>query len=238
MTTATPPPVTRTPTLGEVLSHEIPFHRILLHPTPGTATVADVEAVRLREDRLCELIDGTVVEKTMGFTESLLAARLIYLLVSFTEPRQLGVVLRADGMTRIKADQVRIPDVAVYLNERFPGGKLPTEAIPSLVPDLAVEVLSPSNTPQEMDRKLREYFAAGVRLVSYADPRRRQITVYEATDRPTVLDHSATLDGGTVLPGFTLRVLDWLRCIGRKSWNASCEAILMATSASMTCARS
>ncbi len=211
MAVAAHPPVTRTPTLGEVLSQEMPFHRILLHPTPGTATVADVEAVHLREDRLCELIDGTLVEKTMGYTESLLAARLIYLLMTFTEPRQLGLVLGADGMIQLKVNQVRIPDVAVYLNERFPGGKLPTEAIPSVIPDLAVEVLSPSNTRQEMDRKLREYFAAGVRLVWYADPRKRQVTVYEAADRPTVLDHSATLDGGAVLPGFTLRVSDWLK---------------------------
>ena len=204
-------PVTRTPTLGEVLSQEIPFHRILLYPTPGTATVADVEAINLREDRLCELIDGTLVEKTMGFSESHLAVMLCYFLIDFMQPRGLGVVLGADGMIRLKVKQVRIPDVAVYLNERFPGGKLPTEAIPSVIPDLAVEVLSLSNTRQEMDRKLREYFAAGVRLVWYADPRKRQVTVYEAADRSTVLDHTATLDGGTVLPGFTLRVSDWLR---------------------------
>ncbi len=53
----------------------------------------------------------------------------------------------------------------------MPGGRLPAEAIPSLVPDLAVEVLSPSNTAAEMDQKLRDYFAAGVRLVWYLDPR-------------------------------------------------------------------
>ncbi len=211
MTTAAHPPVTRTSTLGEVLSLEIPFHRILLHPTPGTATVADVEAVNLREDRLCELIDGILVEKTMGYKESHLAVMLCYFLIDFMQPRQLGVVLGADGMIRLKVNQVRIPDVAVYLNERFPDGKLPDEAIPSVVPDLAVEVLSPSNTRQEMDRKLREYFAAGVRLVWYADPRKRQVTVYEAVDRSTVLDHLATLDGGAVLPGFTLRVSDWLK---------------------------
>ena len=54
------PPVspTRTPTLGDVLPDGIPTHRVLLHPTPGTATVADVEAIHRREDRLCELIDG------------------------------------------------------------------------------------------------------------------------------------------------------------------------------------
>ncbi len=211
MASTAPLPVTRTPTLAEVLAHEVPFHRILLLPTPGTATVADVEAIHLREDRLCELVDGTLVEKTMGYKESHLAVMLCYFLIDFMQTHPLGVVLGADGMTRIALNQVRIPDVAVYLNDRFPGGKLPDEAIPFVVPDLAVEVLSLSNTRAEMDRKLQEYFAAGVRLVWYADPRKRQVTVYEAADRPTVLDHTATLDGGTVLPGFTLRVADWLR---------------------------
>ena len=146
----------------------------------------------------------------MGYKEPLLAARLIYLLISFIEPRRLVVVLGAGGMTRLLPNQVRIPDAAVYLNARFPGGVIPDEAIPSVVPDLAVEVLSPSNTRAEMDRKLGEYFAAGVKLVWYADPRRRQVTVFEATDRPVVLDQAATLDGGAVLPGFALRVADWL----------------------------
>ena len=211
MATADHPPVTRTLTLGEVLSRKIPFQRILLLPTPGTATAADVEAIRRREDRLCELIDGTLVEKTTGSKESSLAIQLIYLLMCFTEPRRLGKFLGADCMIRFAPDQIRMPDVAYYSNERLPGGVIPDQAILDIIPDLAVEVLSPSNTRAEMDRKLREYFAAGIRLVWYADPRKREVTVYEAADQPTVLDHTATLDGGAVLPGFTLRVAEWLR---------------------------
>ena len=211
MATATPPPIARTPTLGDVLFEDFPAHRVLLHPTPGTATVADVEAIHDREGRLCELIDGTLVEKTVGARESELAMLLGFYFLSFMRPRQLGSALGADGMTRLNAGQVRIPDVAVYLGARFPGGKIPDEAILSAVPDLAVEVLSPSNTRAEMTRKLREYFEAGVRLVWYADPRKRQVTVYEAVDRSTVLGPDDMLDGGAVLPGFTLRVADWLR---------------------------
>ena len=79
-----------------------------------------------------------------------------------------------------------------------------------IIPDLVVEVLSPSNTTAEMDRKLKEYFAAGVRLVWYADPRKRTVRVFEAVDRVVSLDESATLDGGAVLPGFALKVADWL----------------------------
>lgn len=160
MATATPPPTTRTPTLGDVLAGldpSLPVDRVLLGPRPGTATAADVEAINLREDRLCELIDGTLVEKTVGQRESRLALLLGQYFLAFVLPRGVGIVLGADGMTRLKPDQVRIPDVAVYLNARFPGGKIPEEAIPAVVPDLAVEVLSDSNIRAEMSRKLREY---------------------------------------------------------------------------------
>ena len=211
MATATSTVIARTPTLADVLAnHGVPADRVLLHPIPGTATVADVLAIHDREDRLCELVDGTLVEKTMGVKESNLAALLIYLLYSFILPRNLGVVLGADGMIQLRFDQVRIPDVAFFRAEQLINGNLPDEAISSLIPDLAVEILSTSNTKTEMDQKLREYFAAGVRLVWYADPRKRLVWVYEAVDRVTLLDQTGTLNGGAVLRGFTLRVADWL----------------------------
>lgn len=203
--------IARTPTLGEIFSHAIPAHRILLHPTPGTATAADVTAIRRREGRLCELIDGTLVEKTMGSRESSLAARLIYLLMTFTEPRRLGKVLAPDGMIRFAPNQVRLPDVVFYPRERLPGGVIPDQAILDIIPDLVVEILSRGNTKPEMDRKLHEYFNAGVRLVWFAHPRKRIVLVYESVDRVTRLNHTATLDGGAVLPGFTLLVSDWLK---------------------------
>ena len=123
---------------------------------------------------------------------------------------RLGIVLGADGTIRLNPKLVRIPDVAFFSRERLPGGRLPAEAIPLLVPDLAVEVLSPSNTAAEMDQKLRDYFAAGVRLVWSLDPRMRRVSVYEAVDRGTHLDETGTHDGGVVLPGLTLKGVDWL----------------------------
>ena len=210
MATATSPPSTRTPTMGEVLTDGIPAVRVVLRPTPGTATVADVEAIRLHECRLCELVDGVLVEKTVGASESSLALLLGHFLLNFVLPRRLGVVLGPDGTIRLNPTLVRIPDVSFFSRERLPGGRLPAEAIPLLVPDLAVEVLSPSNTTAEMDQKLRDYFAAGVLLVWYLDPKQKTVRVYEAVDRVTTLDETGTLDGGAVLPGFTLKVGDWL----------------------------
>ena len=70
------------------------------------------------------------------------------------------------------------PDVAFFSLDRLPGGGVPDDPIPLLVPDLAVEVISKSNTRKEMDDKLREYFEKGVRLVWYVRPRRRVVNVY------------------------------------------------------------
>lgn len=210
MATAPPQAVTRTPTLADVLSDAIPPDRVVLVPTPGTATVADAEAILLREKRLCELVDGILVEKAMGWYESNLACVLIQLLRNFIAPQRLGIVTGEGGTVRLNPNLIRIPDVAFFARSRFPDGKRPTRPVPHLVPDLAVEVLSESNTRAEMQRKLLDYFESGVGLVWYLDPVRRVVSVYWAVDQVVHLDESGTLDGGTVLPGFTLRVADWL----------------------------
>ena len=82
------------------------------------------------------------------------------------------------GTIQLDIDLVRIPDVSFVSWERVPGGEIPDEPVPLLVPDLAVEVISRSNTPKEMDEKLQEYFEKGVRLVWYVrpqDPGRRRL---------------------------------------------------------------
>ena len=81
-------------------------------------------------------------------------------------------------------------------------------------PDLAVEILSESNTPAEMERKLREYFAAGTRLVWYADPVARSVTVYTSPEGSTVLREDDTLHGNDVLPGFRLPIREWFERAG------------------------
>lgn len=186
----------------------IPSNRIRLRPPPGTATENDViEAAR--RDHFCELIDGTLVEKTMGWYESRVAAILIYLLESFLETRDQGVVTAPDGTIRLMPGKVRIPDVAFFSWDRFPNRQLPREPIPDLAADLAVEVLSEGNTEREMQRKLREYFAAGVRLVWLIDPSDRTTRVYTAVDQGTVIAEDQPLSAGAILPGFevTLREL-------------------------------
>jgi len=183
---------------------DISPERIRMYPSPGTATVQDVVEIEQSENRLCELVDGVLVEKAMGFTESRIAVLLIAALQRFVEEGDLGVVTAPDGMFRFPQNLVRMPDVAFVSWKNFPNAEMPDDPVPEIVPDLAVEVLSPSNTAGEMSRKLREYFGAGVRLAWLIDPKAKTATAYTSPTRSTVIPASGTLEGGKVLPGFKL----------------------------------
>jgi Uma2 family endonuclease len=188
---------------------DVPAYRIRLHPPPGTATEADVLVYPNGEKRLCELIDGVLVENTIGHSESLLAALLIQHLGFYLAQHDIGFVMGADATLRLQPGQVRVPDVSFVSWDRFPNRELPAEPISDMPPDLAVEILSAGNTPGEMDRKLRDFFAAGVRLVWYVDPAPRAVRVYTSVTEVQVLGESDTLDGDVVLPGFQLSIREW-----------------------------
>ena len=192
-------------TLADLLDRfgPIPAERIRTSPPPGTATEQDVIDIEERESRLCELVDGVLVEKTVGIYESNLASRLIYFLNALVLKLDLGVVTAPDGMMRLAAGLVRIPDVSFISWNQLPGRRVPRVPIADLAPDLAVEVISPSNTSREMERRRQEYLAAGVRLVWYVFPEQQEVHVYTA-DRHEVLTIDQEISGGDVLPGFTL----------------------------------
>jgi Uma2 family endonuclease len=197
-------------TLADKLARlgDVSPNRIRLHPAPGTATEADLLVAMARDDTIYELVDGTLVEKGLGYEESCLAGAICEALRAFVRPRRLGKVSGADGTMRLMPGLVRVPDVAFTSWGRFPGRRMPKAPVPNLVPDLAVEVLSQSNTPAEMKRKREEYLRMGVRLVWIVDPKTRTVEVYAPRRKPVVLTESDTLDGGKVLPGFTLPLAD------------------------------
>jgi Uma2 family endonuclease len=194
----------------------IPLERIRVVPPAGQATEADLLRLLDSEKRICELIDGVLVEKTMGYLESMVAASLIIVLGKFVNDHDLGIVLGEAGTLRILEDQIRVPDVAFLSWRHFPGRVLPAEPVPALAPDLAVEVLSAGNTRAEMERKLDDYFAAGVRLVWFIDPGTQSATVYEERDRSRQLSLGDSLDGGSVLPGFEFPLQQLFDKAGRR----------------------
>ncbi len=215
MTAATAPAIE---TLADLLERlgGVPLERIRFHPFPGTAAESDVLFRPGAEKRLVELVDGVLVEKPMGYYESLLAAVLIEFLAPFVRQHDLGIVLGADATLRLAPGLVRLPDVCFVSWRRFPDRQLPAEPVPALSPDLAVEILSAGNTGAEMQRKLREYFASGTRLVWLVEPETRTARAYTEPDAGQLLEEGDTLDGGEVLPGFALSLRDWFDRAGRR----------------------
>jgi Uma2 family endonuclease len=199
-----PAPLTMADLLEEL--GDIPPFRVRLRPPPGEATESDVLALHDTENRLFELVDGVLVEKAMGFRESILAVFIATALDTFVPRANLGVVAGSDGMMRLFPKTVRMPDVAYVAWSRFPGGQVAATPIPDLAPDLAVEVLSKSNTPAEMARKRAEYFRAGTRLVWMVDPDSRAVSVVTCEEEEIVLGETSELTGGNVLPGFALQI--------------------------------
>jgi Uma2 family endonuclease len=206
-------------TMADLQRHlgDISLERILLYRSPGTATEEDALWLDDHEDRICELVDGVLVEKVMSSYESLLAMLLGFLLQEFLEKHPLGVILGEAGQLRILPKKLRVPDVAFIAWDRFPDGKLPKDRVYRVAPDLAVEFLSDGNTPLEMERKLDEYFEAGVRLVWYIDPRSRTASIHIARNSETKIDVEGFLDGQDVLPGFSLRLGELFERADRRS---------------------
>lgn len=186
----------------------VPPARVLLSPPIGTATERDLIATNEKKESLVELVDGVLVEKPMGAEESNWAAFLIYYLTAYLLRQDLGKVYVPDGPFRLAPGLVRLPDVAFVSWGRYRKSKHRGE-LPTIAPDLAVEILSRSNTKREMERKLAEYFAAGVRLAWIVDPRRREVRVHTSPADPVVLTAADVLDGGDVLPGFQLPLAEW-----------------------------
>lgn len=182
----------------------IPITRVCMDPPPGTATERDVVTIHDATDRLFELVDGTLLEKVMGTFESYLAIQIAMRIGTFVKEHQLGVVLGADGMMRFSPGLIRIPDVSFIAKERLPSGLDPNESVATIVPNLAVEVISQGNSDREMERKLEEYFQFGVELVWYVYPQDKNIMVYTSVTESNV--ESETVSGGQVLPGFKLSI--------------------------------
>lgn len=183
----------------------VPLSRLRARPAPGEATEADLIAVNDRGEVICELVDGVLVEKPMGIRESLLAAALIALIQRFADAHMLGFVTGEAGTMRLMTGLVRVPDVAFMAWDRVPGNRVPTQPIPDLSPDLAIEVLSVSNTKAEMERKIGEYFESGTTLVWLVDPKTRTITIHDRGETEArTYGGSDAIVLNKVLPGFRL----------------------------------
>lgn len=157
-----------------------------------------------------ELVRGELVNLPMSsFANSVLGVRVVAALGNFAARGKLGMVTGADCpfILARNPDTARLPNLAFVRAERLP---VPEDRrrFPEMAPDLAVEVLSPSDRTVETNDKVLDYLDAGVRLVWVVDPPRRTVTVYTPDGIARVLREHDTLDGGDVLPGFQLAIAD------------------------------
>lgn len=179
----------------------VPASRVCMDPPPGRATKRDLIRLDGKGGKYYELVDGTLVEKPMGFPESFLALELGRLLGNHVESQGAGFLCGADVLIELFPKLVRGPDCCFVPWTRRTERTVPLDPISDLIPTLAVEILSPSNTRKEMARKLDEYFRAGVLLVWVIDPAKRTAEAYTGPTAKTAVE---VLDGGGVLPGFRL----------------------------------
>lgn len=177
-----------------------------MKPSVGTSPMtAETYALLPEQGRRVELERGRLTSEPGPFPRhAQIQARLTHALMDHLELNPRGVVLTDAGfLLRRRPDTVRRPDVSFVRHERFD----PDEASRAFfrgAPDLAVEILSPSNRPSEVHAKVAEYLAAGARLVWVIDPSRGVATAHRASLEPRAIPPDAALDGEDVLPGFSL----------------------------------
>lgn len=155
-----------------------------------------------------ELIRGEL--KTMsptGIAHGIICTKLVVELTKFVEPNNLGVVVGPETGCIVERDPDTVlgVDVAYVSHERMKEVENLEKFLP-FAPDLAVEVLSPTNTAQEMDEKVALYFAGGSRAVWVINPRRRTVTAYTSPFDVRILSEQDVLEGGDVLPGLSLEL--------------------------------
>ncbi len=157
-----------------------------------------------------ELVEGELTELTPppGWVHGKTQLNTGIVLREFVRPRRLGDVVTETGFViSTDPDTVRAPDVAFVSAGRLPKGEPPTGYL-RLVPDIAVEVVSPSDTASEIRSRARMWLEAGCRLVWVVYPASRSVTVYRSMSDAVTLEADDVLDGAPVLDGFGVSVSD------------------------------
>lgn len=170
----------------------------------ATKTLVSVEEFKpLFEsgEALRELVEGEVVALPPGmYLHNRIRDMLLHLLMTFLEGRNLGIAV-AEQPFHLFGNTVRFPDVAFAAS----GRKLPAREFPQGAPDLAIEVISPLNTPREIDQKVSDFFAAGSKRVWLVYPEHQEVYIHglAGITRRTAAD---LLEEPELLPGFSVKV--------------------------------
>lgn len=171
-------------------------------------TLTPEQFLRLPDADQYELVDGKLVERHRGWESSWVATQLLFFLTDYCRKNAAGWANGSEAIYQCfpqRPNKVRRPDASFIRHGRFENEQFP-QGICTLAPDLAVEVISPNDTAYEIDEKVEEYLAAGVRLVWVVNPHTRTARVHRADGSVSQLHEADEMDGEDVLPGFRCRV--------------------------------
>lgn len=172
-------------------------------------TDAEFMALR-REGHRYEIVNGELIDMgNSGAKHGNICSILMILIGSYVLTHKLGSMFDSSTAFKFKNGNKRSPDISFVAKERLQGlEELPTGFLDG-APDLAVEVLSPNNTIEEIDTKVAEYFENGARLVWVINAVQNYVLVYRSGQEPErLLKSSDVLDGEEIIPGFTLPVAE------------------------------
>lgn len=174
-------------------------------PYPGMP-ITEAELMRLpRDGRKWEMEEGRLTEVPTEFFHDAIGINLIGLLLPYT--RKHGFMSSGSVGFHTIDDSVRAPDVSYTRKERIPGG-VPPQSFGVNTPDLCVEIISPSERPGQMSRKVQEYFDGGAVQVWHVFPERQEVVVFTSPTETQTLGADGILDAGGLLPGFSCQVKD------------------------------
>ena len=169
-----------------------------------------MECDPVNEGRYFYLIDGELLEEPMpNWTHAKLAMLIGHLLLSYVRPRKLGEVTVEPGMhPQHSRHTLLMPDIAFLRYDRLPDS--PPEVYMPTMPDIAVEIKSPSNSMAQLRRKARTYLQHGATLVWLVLPEQSAVEEWQVGDdeklRRRLVERAGALEGGTALPGFELKL--------------------------------
>ena len=171
-----------------------------------TRAITAEELFRMPDDGYkYELVAGRLRKMTpAGSLHGLVGMRLAVAISAHVDTHGLGVVFAADTGFKLASnpDTVRAPDVAFVTRAKIPASGIPITYWRG-APDLAVEVMSPTDVRSEIDEKIEQYLRTGVRQVWFVEPLARRVTILRPGTPPQVLSDTDTPDGGDLLPGFS-----------------------------------
>jgi Uma2 family endonuclease len=152
-----------------------------------------------------ELVDGEIVVSPAGMRHSEVAIKIAHLIMKFLDEHPIGKVYTTDVGILFPNGNLRSPDVTFVTNAKLPEGRSP-EGFGAVIPDLAVEVLSPRDSLKQLGKRIGEFLENGVPLVWLIDPRRESVTVYRSLTDTQQLTSAETITAEPVLPGFSTLV--------------------------------